>query len=204
MFKILQEGVIKFNISKIIKKEINIDISEIENIRYQLYQLNLIGYDKNLNLGFGNISKRVNKKGFIITASQTGNLSHLNKKEYTLIKNVNFKTNSVVCMGLKPPSSESLTHAAFYYNSYKYNAVIHIHNLKIWENLINKNYISTPEDALYGSKELWHSIIKILKNNLNSDVITIVIKGHKEGIFTAAISLDLALNEIIKIYNKTF
>ncbi len=198
----MQEGVIKFNIKQLIKQEIDIDISDIENVRSQLLKMNLIGHNKQLNLGFGNISKRIDKEKFIITGSQTGELPNLKKKDYVLITEADFKTNSVIAKGLIKPSSESLTHAAFYYNSDKYNAVIHIHNLKLWKSLINNNYLSTPEDGLYGSEKLWHSIIDILNNNINSDIITIVMKGHEEGIITAATSLKLALEEIIKIYNK--
>ena len=200
----MQEGVIKFNIKKIIEQDIDIDTSDIEEIRYKLFKMNLIGHDKKLNLGFGNISKRVNKKEFIITGSQTGEIEHLEKKHYTLITDVDFKTNSVIAKGLIKPSSETLTHAAFYYNTEKYNAVIHIHSLKIWDNLIEKKYISTPEDALYGSEKLWYSIVDILNHNIQSDIITIVMKGHKEGVIVASVSLKLALKEIEKIYNDIF
>lgn len=198
----MEDGVIKFNIKKWEEDRLNIDISDIERVRERLFNLKLIGHNKELNLGYGNISKRIKEKEFIISGSQTGHLEHLDKNHYTIITDVDFNTNSVICKGPIKPSSESLTHAAFYYNSNKYNGVIHIHNLKLWEKLIENNYISTPEDATYGSIKLWESIIDILNNNKSKDSIIIVMKGHIEGIIVGSILLDLAFKEILEIYNR--
>jgi len=197
----LEEGVIKFNIKELKKEKLDIDISDIEKIREELFKLKLIGFNKEQNLGYGNISKRINEKEFIISGSQTGNLKNLKIMHYSLITGVDFKTNSVFCKGLIEPSSESLTHAAFYTDK-KYNAVIHIHNLKLWNHLIEDGYISTPEDAPYGSIKLWRSIFDILENNKYDNSLTIVMKGHKEGIVVASSSLDDAMDEILILCDK--
>ncbi|OHD28087.1 MAG: hypothetical protein A2086_00780 [Spirochaetes bacterium GWD1_27_9] len=199
----MQEGVIKFKIENWIQTKPLTEsfYKEIEDTRKILYKFNLIGVYKDLNLGFGNISKKLTGDEFVITGSQTGEYKDLNGSHYTVIKSVDFQTNSVVCEGPIKPSSESITHAAFYASNKKITSVIHIHSLKLWEKLIENNYLSTSEKAEYGSPELSKNIIEIAKNVDLDKPLIVVMKGHKEGIIGAGNNINQTLEELLRIYN---
>ena len=202
----MNEGIIKFNIKEWGKtNELSRKLwDEIEKSRKKLYKLGLIGFDKKNNIGYGNISKRLKKleKSFIITGSQTGHLQDLNGSYYSIIKEVDFNKNSVICNGPKTPSSESITHAACYFANNNIQAVIHIHCLFLWEMLIKNDFLSTPAKAEYGSIQLSKSIKKIMGNINIEDPVTVVMKGHKEGIIIAGRSLPQIIDTIIQLYNS--
>jgi L-ribulose-5-phosphate 4-epimerase len=199
----MKEGVIKFNISHWIKipnlvKRLWINI---ENTRIKLHQLKLIGYDEINKVGYGNISERSSDSEFIITASQTGKLEKLNEDNFSIIIATNFNTNSVACYGPAKPSSESITHAACYYNNPAINAVIHIHSPLLWKRLYNENFDSTPENAEFGSVELSEAIAKIVKSASLEKPCLVVMKGHKDGIIIAGKTMEETSKYLLDIYN---
>jgi hypothetical protein len=159
-------------------------IHELNKWRKILFNRGLIGSSD--GIGYGNLSIRANK--FIITGSQTGLLSELNENHYTEVTDYNFKENSLTCKGPIKASSESLTHAAVY-ESTDFNSVIHIHNLDLWNKLIDK-YPTTH--AEYGTPALAYEIMK-LKSNL------IVMGGHKAGIITCRKDVKEAAESILRM-----
>lgn len=189
----MNEGYIKFNYEWI-KSNLDFDITHINKWRIRLYNLKLIwAYDN--NIGYGNISVRLNN-GFIITGSATGKISLLNKEHYTSVVEYDFEKNYLKCEGPIKASSESLSHAAVYENNPKINAVIHVHNIKLWTSLINK-VPTTSKKAEYGTPELAYEIMKIkVKENI------IIMAGHKEGIITFGNDLDEAGNILLKYYKN--
>jgi len=197
----MNEGVIKFRIEKWNKTPpLNeTDYLEIEMYRKKLHDLKLIGVDKNTNLGYGNISKLIDNNRFIISSTQTGHLEILDGKNYCIVESTNFENNSLICSGYSEPSSEAMTHSAFYKSNDKINCVIHIHNNKLWEKLINENILSTPENIEYGSKELYQSITNLLKDKKYNEPFVVVIKGHKDGIFIAGNGLHETFSIILKL-----
>ena len=82
-----QEGVIKYKL-KHKQKPINetISLCEINPWRTIIFRLGLIGQDPERyeNLGFGNISQRLNANSsqFIISGTQTGHIEHLSPEYY--------------------------------------------------------------------------------------------------------------------------
>ncbi len=189
----MNEGHIKFNCDWI-KSNLDFDITHINKWRTRLYDLKLIwAYDN--NIGYGNISVRLNN-GFIITGSGTGKISLLNKEHYTYVVEYDFEKNHLKCEGPIKASSESLSHAAVYERNPKINAVIHVHNIKLWTSLINK-VPTTSKKAEYGTPELAYEIMKIkAKENI------IIMAGHKEGIITFGNDLDEAGNILLKYYKN--
>ena len=200
----MKEGIIKFNITNWIKVP---NLSKriwggIESSRKELYKLELIGYDEINKVGYGNISERYNENEFVITASQTGQIISLGEENFSIILLADFDRNSVVCYGPAKPSSESITHAACYYNNSLINAVIHVHSRFLWEKLYNESCYSTPEDAEFGSIELSKAIAKIMKNALLDEPCLVVMKGHQDGIIVAGKSIEEATNYLLDIYNS--
>ena len=162
---------IKFNCDWI-KTEITYDITEINKYRSLLYKKKLIGFN---NIGYGNISIRT-ENGFLISGSTTGKFPILTIEHYTEVIELDFEKNYIICRGPIKASSESLSHAALYTNP-KVNAVIHIHNLELWNKLIDK-VPTTSENSEYGTPELAYEIMKLKSENI------IAMGGHKEGILT--------------------
>ena len=199
----MQEGIIKFKISNWIKiPYLNKRVwGDVELSRKELYKLKLIGYDEINKVGYGNISKRYSGNEFIITASQTGQILNLGEENFSIIIVADFDNNSVVCYGPAKPSSESVTHAACYYNNPQINAVIHIHSRFLWEKLYNKNYYSTPENAEFGSVELSTSIAEIMKGVSMTEPCLVVMKGHQDGIIVAGKSIEESTKYLLDVYN---
>lgn len=193
------EGYVKFNYTWYKSKPLNLKlIQELNKTRDELYKLKLIGAYSN-NIGFGNISIR-NKKGYIISGTETGNIKKLTNKHYTFVSSWNFKNNHLTCLGPIVASSESLTHAAIYESNKNIKAVIHIHSLKLWRKLLKTKLPQTNPLAPYGTVALVDEIKRLFKETNIKQKKIIILAGHKEGI----ISFGKNLNEAEKILLNYF
>ena len=204
---VIDDGVVKYSLEFEQTEALAInECNEIEEIRQRLYALGLIGaYDN--GIGYGNISLRYkNSKEFLITATQTGELKELNQKHYSLVTNVNFDTFKTYAKGCSKPSSESITHAAIYELNKDINAVIHVHNEKLWDFMLeNRNNYLCTNDTPYGTPEMVEDINNMYKDKdalLNN---AFVMKGHFEGVVTfgkdlkeAELSLYKIIEELLK------
>ena len=191
----IDEGYIKFNYDWI-DSDIDYDISEINEIRNRLFDLNFVGaYDG--NIGYGNISIRTDD-GFLITGATTGNIKKLTEKHYSLVTEYNFDKNSLTCTGRIKASSESLTHAAIYESNDDINAIIHIHSKELWTNLMNR-VPTTSKDIGYGTPEMAYELKKFVKICKQANDNIVVMAGHDSGIITFGTNLQEA--EIILMEN---
>jgi len=197
----MDEGYIKFRCNWIEAEPISINqLHDINKWRDTLYNLGLIGAYNN-GIGFGNISKRLNNHTFIITGSATGGLKTLNENHYVLVDEYNLRQNSLTCTGPIKASSESLSHAVIYECSYETNAVIHIHNLDMWEKLIHK-VPTTREEISYGTTEMADEIKRLfIETNVRTEKI-IAMAGHEEGIIAFGKTLDEAGEILLNRMNK--
>ena len=197
----IDDGVVKYNLRYTKTDEITIkECTRIEKTRARLFCLGLIGAYSN-GIGFGNISLRYKKKNsFVITATQTGEYPKLTPSYYSLVKKVDFKKFTTYAIGPSKPSSEAISHAAIYNLDSNINAIIHIHNKKIWNYMLENDYLST-NDTPYGTPEMVEDIKEIYKDIdpfLNN---VFVMKGHEDGVITFGKSLkeaEKALYEIIR------
>jgi len=193
----MDEGYIKFNCKWIKDKPIiqANKLFEINRWRDKLYSLGLLGaYDN--GIGFGNISIRFKKNSFIITGSATGKYPALNENHYVLVNEYNFDKNNLTCKGPIKASSESLSHAMIYECSSDTNAVIHIHNIDMWKNLIDK-LPTTNKEISYGTPAMAKEIKKLFLESKVNDKKIIVMGGHKEGIISFGKTLDEAGNILL-------
>jgi len=192
----LEEGYIKFN-CKLIKDKPpeKSDIIEINKWRKKLYILSFIGMYEN-GVGYGNISIRY-KSNFLITGSATGGFDELNEKHYVIVTDYNLQKNSLICRGLINASSESLSHAVVYECSPKTNAVIHIHNLKLWNKLMDK-VPTTNKNVAYGTPEMAEEIKRLFNQTDVEQNKVICMGGHEEGLIFFGENLQEAGEIIIK------
>jgi len=187
----MDEGYIKFNCNWIKAAPCStLTIEEINSWRDRLYNRGLIGAYPN-GIGFGNISIRSDNNTFIITGSATGILEKLNENHYVKVNEYDFLQNSLTCTGPIKASSESLTHAVIYENSPETQAVIHIHNLNMWEKYIHKEP-TTRSNVSYGTLEMACEIKRLFKETDVALKKFIVMAGHEEGILVFGSSLDEA------------
>src|SRR5664280_943194 len=151
-----QEGVIKYQL-KHAQKPIGLKFSliEINAWRTIIFRLGLIGQDPERydNLGFGNISQRLNSQSsqFIISGPQTGHIEQLSPEHYCLVVKAEPRKNRIQSCGLRKPSSESLTHASIYAQDSSIQAVIHVHSPEIWNNTVALNLPHISADIPYGT-----------------------------------------------------
>ncbi len=196
----MDEGYIKFKCNWT-KAELNDNLKKINEWRNKLYKLGLIGA-YNDGIGFGNISIRLgNSNQFIITGSETGNYSKLNKDHYTKVIDFDFEKNQLICEGPVKASSESLTHAAVYTVNKEAKAVIHVHNIKLWDQLKNK-VPSTPKSVEYGTPKMAYEVIRLVKETDVKKEKIFVMLGHKEGIVAFGKDLNEAGKVLLKYFNK--
>lgn len=189
------EGVVKFNChwnqsGPVISDE------QYEIINYWreiLYNMDLIGAYEN-GVGFGNISMRIRGGNqFIITGSATGEIPELEPGHYVKVLSFNIDDNAVQCVGPLKASSESLTHAAIYSSDQGVNAIIHVHSIDLWNELIYKVPTTNP-GMDYGTPGLARDVSRLFGG---SDVIEkriIVMAGDRAGLLTFGHDMDEAVN----------
>jgi len=196
----LDEGYVKYNCHW--KETDCIDKASVKTLnkwRNKLYDLKLIGYYSQHKVGYGNISERYNQsKQFIISGTQTGNLKFLDVAHYSLVTSYDIDKNALFCEGQIKASSESLTHAIIYDLSQRYNAVIHIHNRKLWEKLKNK-IPTTNKNVPYGTPEMANEIFRLYHNSNLSKEKILIMGGHEEGLVSFGENLDEAGEIILKL-----
>jgi len=187
----MDEGYIKFNCNWIPSTDIPLQMVEELNLwRDRMYEKGLIGMYPD-GIGFGNISMRLDERRFLISGTATGGLAILNGSHYSVVSDYDLSTNSLTCEGPVKASSESLTHAAIYECSSTTNAVIHIHHLKAWKELIHVLPTSGAE-VPYGTPEMANEIKRLFEESSLKLEKVLVMGGHQEGIISFGRDLDEA------------
>ena len=202
----IDEGIIKFNYiceNKILLKESQIT-TDICNIHKILFEQRLVGFDHTHKVSFGNISHRVNEQKMIVTASDCSKYPTIYNEHLCLINQVNLENNNVTYEGMRPPSSESMTHFYCYQSNQKIQVVVHIHNGKIWEKYINKRYPSDhsyryviPKEIPYGTPQMALAVQNILGNQ-TAVCCGMAMQGHQDGIIYVAESIERVMTLIEK------
>ena len=163
--------------------------------------MDLIGAYEN-GVAFGNISMRIRGGNqFVITGSATGEIPELEPGHYVKVNSFNIDDNAVQCVGPLKASSESLTHAAIYLADPGANAVIHIHSIDLWNELIYKVPTTNPSMD-YGTTGLAKDIFRLFSD---SDVIEkriIVMAGDRAGILSFGHDMDEAVNVLMSYLRK--
>jgi len=186
-----ETGSIKFNCNWIETEPVDEKtIIEINRWRNILFNHKLIGVYPN-GIGYGNISIRLSDKEFLISGTSTGHLETLTNQHYAIVTSYNFAENSVTCQGPVKASAESLTHAAVYEMDPEVQAIIHIHNKKMWDELLDR-VPTTLSSVEYGTPQMALEIKRLfLETNLTEQKIS-VMAGHEEGVISFGKDLEEA------------
>ncbi|MEM9509089.1 MAG: class II aldolase/adducin family protein [Cyanobacteria bacterium P01_E01_bin.35] len=176
------------------------EIVELNRYRTKLYKLGLIGVYDN-GIGFGNLSIRLPEAAqLIISGTQTGGIVNLKAQHYAKVIDYNWQENYVLCQGLIKASSETLTHAAIYAALPQVNAVIHIHNYQLWQQLRDVAPTTNAECA-YGTPEMAGEIVHLCQQKLTQQHQIIVMSGHEAGILTFGHNLAEASDILLDYFS---
>lgn len=168
--------------------------------REELWDKCLIGAYPD-GIGYGNISIRVpNTDQFYISGTATGGIPELEQLHYPLVERCNPLLNAIWCRGLIKASAESMSHGAIYAASTEVGAVVHIHNLQLWETYLNV-LPTTPKEIEYGTPEMALEISKIMTLTETLDRKVFVMSGHKEGIIAFGKTIEEAALTILALRN---
>ncbi len=171
------------------------EIEELNYWRERCFEEGWIGAYPD-GIGFGNISCRYGHAGqFLITGSATGNFPVLNPGHFSLVNKANYTGNELWCSGPAIASSESMSHAAVYDACPGVNGVIHIHNLAIWEGLMEAGWATDP-GATYGSPEMAESILRLLRETDIRNRKIFAMRDHYEGVFAFGATLEEAFERL--------
>jgi hypothetical protein len=198
-----QEGVIKYQL-KHKQSPINetFSFSEINAWRTIIFRLGLIGQnpERYENLGFGNISQRLNPQNsqFIISGSQTGHIEQLRQEHYSLVVKADPRKNRIQSCGLIKPSSESLTHASIYAQDSNIQAVIHVHSPEIWNNTAALNLPHISADIPFGTVEMAIAVEQLFHSGNLQQTSLFTMLGHEDGVVSFGGDMQEAAWELIK------
>ncbi len=176
----MEEGVIKYHYERVEAPPPDRTVLQpLIDCRRRCYEAGYIGLYPD-GIGYGNLSIR-SDRGFIISGTQTGGIAEPGPEGYCEVIEADIERNRLLCRGPIAPSSEALTHAAFYRLDPGIGCVVHIHNRELWEQLLNVQPTTAP-DVPYGTPAMAREIERLWKEtNLRQRKI-VVMAGHEEGI----------------------
>lgn len=192
------EGVIRFkyNMTEETSAQTIKHYEDIEFYRRLLYPTKVIGYDPELEVGYGNMSKRANNLEFVITASQTGHIPELLTKHYVHIKSCHPAKMQIDAIGFMAPSSEALTHYSIYEARPDINHVFHCHHEQIWQYMIDNDYPAIEENIEYGTLEMAEAVKDLVSKDHQG---LFVMKGHHSGFVSYSMDGRAASRSIKKL-----
>jgi len=182
-------------------------ITEINAWRSLLHALEWIGQNpkRYKNVGFGNISRRLNKNGlFVISGTQTGKIPTLSAKQYSIVTESYPMKNIVLAKGPAHPSSESMTHAQIYSLDRTANVVIHVHAPLLWKNAAKLKLPTTRRDVPYGTPEMAAEVERFMKTKALREVRIFAMGGHRDGIVSFGATADEAGMRLMEYARKTY
>ncbi len=196
----MNEGVIKFHLDHTFGPPLPKSLwEEIGYVREKLFSLGLIGEKE--GIGYGNISKRTERDGFVITATQTGGLKRLTKEHYALVDSYDEERFVIGSTGPAKPSSEAFTHAAVYALSRQISWVVHIHSNPIWKMMIEKDYLKSAP-VPYGTKEMAREVKRIYETIDPLKEPMFAMSGHEDGVMIFAENAENALTIAEDLYKR--
>lgn len=176
-------------------------IEEPNRWREILRRHGLLGQDpaRYGGFGFGNVSRRLppwdapaGHRRFLITASQTGHLDHLEPEHFTLVLRCAPADNQLEARGAHPPSSESITHGMLYDLDPGLRYVMHVHSADLWLASERLGLTVTDPRWPYGSPELARDIAFLYRETDLPQRHVLAMGGHRDGLISFGKTADEA------------
>lgn len=193
----IDEGYIKFRMDWTACGQLEIpEVSVLNRWRRPLVEAGLIGHYAELDVGYGNLSCRIDASSFLISGTQTGHLLDLDARHFALVSGVDIDSNRVVCRGPLAASSESMTHATIYDLDEAIGAVVHVHSDELWAQLKNDRP-TTNGNIAYGTPDMAREFIRLYQDTDFHSAGIAVMGGHQSGLVSIGGTLEEAANRIL-------
>ncbi len=172
-------------------------LAELDAWRTVLFRLGLTGCDpaRYGGLAYGNVSRRLVDRRFLISGTQTGGLDRLSADHYSLIIDFNIKMNLLVAEGPIQPSSEALTHAAAYQAAPAVNCVLHVHSPELWRQALNLAIPVIDPSIAYGTPDMAAAVQGLLAKPA---IRVIAMGGHRDGLIAMGGTVEEAALALIR------
>ena len=198
----IDDGYIKFQIDWEKGPVPDADLTELIAARNRLFELGLIGVYEAEGIGYENVSLRMGNTGeFVVSGTQTGGVPRAGAGHFTKVVEWNLEKNALRCTGPMKASSESLTHAAVYACDPAINAILHIHNEKMWRRMLDE-YPTTKAEVSYGTPEMAREVYRLYAETELKEIGIFVMKGHFEGVFAFGKNVFEPLESLILEFGK--
>ncbi|RMF15943.1 MAG: class II aldolase/adducin family protein [Gammaproteobacteria bacterium] len=174
---------------------------EVGPMREHLIRLGWVGArpDRYAGLGFGNLSVRDDSAGFYVTASQIGGELPLRPDHWCLVLSVDAENNRVRYQGKRPPSSESMTHAAVYEAHPDAACVVHVHAPEVWQQRHALPYPQTSEAITYGTPGMYEETLRLVPQARDG---VLVLGGHEDGLLIWGATVDEAYSRLLRLQEQ--
>lgn len=178
-------------------------IRELDRWRRPLFDAGLVGRYENEGIGYGNISIRVpGAQQFLVSATQTGHLPRTGPDHYALVTAWDIDANRVTCRGAAQASSESLTHAAIYELDDAIRAVVHVHDLQLWQQLKGVAP-TTAADVAYGTPDMAREFERLWRETGFAESGIAAMAGHESGIVSIGSTLEEAASRVLGLHERS-
>lgn len=165
--------------------------------RSKLHQAGLIGEYKELGIGFGNLSARLDGGDwFLISGTQTGAEQASSARQFALVTRVDLAQNSVDCTGPVQASSEAMTHAAVYAADVTVHSVVHVHSAVLWQRAL-RCLPTIPAEVAYGTPEMAAAFAALMSTPENRKQGIVAMAGHKEGLLSVGSTVAEASRRLL-------
>lgn len=193
------EGSVKYTCERIVAPPAAFEgFEELNECRNRLHELGLIGVYPD-GIGYGNISLREGRSPrFHISGAGTGHLPKLGLEHYARVLDFDFARNWVKCEGPVQASSESMTHAAVYLAAPEAAAVIHVHDLGLWQRLLDRVPTTSPT-VEYGTPKMAAEIGRLFCESDVRERKIIAMAGHREGLVTFGARIEEAMERLLAV-----
>lgn len=151
----------------------------------------LIGQSPNRygGFGYGNISGRVGPPGagrgrrsFLITGTQTSGKECISLGDFCLVDRFDDRANRAESHGPARPSSESLTHGAFYDLGPHIRFVFHGHSPTLWHRGPGLGLPTSSATVPYGTPEMAQEVRRLYRSSTLADSQILIMGGHEDGV----------------------
>ena len=194
----IDEGYTKYQVEWTRSGSLDDDaIADLDQWRRRLHQAGLLGHDDEHDVGYGNVSVRCGTR-FIISGTQTGHIEETGPEHYAVVTAVDIPGNRVWCSGPVQASSESLTHAAIYLAAPTVAAVVHAHDLRIWQRALQQ-VPTTRHDVPYGTPDMADEFRRLLGETAFADEGVAAMGGHEGGLITIGASIAEAATRMLDL-----
>jgi len=179
--------------------------------RAALLRLGFLGSDpaRYEGLGYGNVSCRLPPYGaprrarsFLVTGSQTAHLAEPSLALLAEVEAYDLGAGRICSRGAVAPSSEALSHAAFYDVGIHVRWVIHAHSPELWraaaDALLGRGVVWA--EGAYGSQTLAQEIGRQWRQSTLSERGWLAMAGHQDGVMSFGRSAQEALTRLLEAW----